>query len=163
MVSNRTFVSLGVVVLVLVTGIGVVTSFHPLSDEPEEQAHIESYPVGPEKPTPIDSSSVGTYTSTYEERLFYNDLLASHDHSFESDERVIADCTSLSVSNASTGAFDVQLECRGGVTDSAELSASEESTYEVDYRVTNTTTRQTAFQDYPFETDRAFNNDRENE
>ena len=76
---------------------------------------------------------------------------------------MIADCTSLSVSNASTDAFDVQFECRGGVTDSEELSASEEATYAVDYRVTNTTTRQTAFQEYPFETDRAFNNERESE
>ncbi|AHG00876.1 hypothetical protein HALLA_10575 [Halostagnicola larsenii XH-48] len=163
MVSNRMLVSLGVVVLVLVAGIGVVTSFHPLSDEPAEQVHIESYPAGPEKPTSVDSSNVADYTATYEERLFYNDLLASHDHSFESDESVIAECTPLSVSNASTDGFDVQLECRGGVTDSAELSASEESTYAVDYRVTNTATRQTAFQDYPFETDRTFNNERENE
>lgn len=125
--------------------------------------HIESYPVGPEKPTPVDSSNVADYTVNYEERLFYNDLLASHNHSFETDESVITDCTPLSVSNTSTDGFDVQLECRGGVTDSAELSASEESTYAVDYRVTNTTTRQTAFQNYPFETDRAFNNERESE
>lgn len=161
--SNRMLISFGVVVLVLVAGTGVFTAFPVLSDEPNRQMHVESYPVGPEKPTPVDSSNVADYTATYEERLFYNDLLANHDHNFESDESVIADCSPLSVSNASTDGFDIQLECRGGVTDSAELSASEESTYAVDYRVTNTTTRQTAFQNYPFETDRAFNNERESE
>lgn len=67
--SNRMLISFGVVVLVLVAGTGVFTAFPVLSDEPNRQMHVESYPVGPEKPTPVDSSNVADYTATYEERF----------------------------------------------------------------------------------------------
>lgn len=121
--------------------------------------HVESYPVAPEKPTPLNSSNVADYAVTYEERLFYNDLLASHNHTLHDDENVISNCRSLSISNDSTDEFHVQLECRGGVTDSSQTE-SEEFTYTVTYRITNNTTQQTELQNYPFETDRKFNSER---
>lgn len=130
-------------------------------DTPDEGvSDVESYPVAPEKPTPLNSSNVAGYTVTYEERLFYNDLLASHNHTVHDDENVITNCTSLSVSNDSTDEFYVQLECRGGVTDSSQLTESEEFTYSVTYRIMNNTTQQTEIQNYPFEIDRKFNSER---
>lgn len=126
----------------------------------EDVAHVESYPVDPERPTPLTASNVADYAGTYEERLFYNDLLASQNHRLEADERVIANCTSISVSNASMDGFHVQLECQGGVTDSWQPSESEEFIYSATYRLTNDTTRQTELRKYPFGTDRAFNNER---
>lgn len=151
----------GFLIAVLLIGIGIFVVFPIGPHAPtRDTVHIEAYPVGPEKPTPLNSSNVGDYTAAYEERLFYNDLLASHDHSFETDERVIADCTPLSVSNATSDGFDVQLECRGGVTDSSHLSESEEFTYSVIYRITATETRQTELQNYPFDTVRGFNDER---
>lgn len=161
MESNRGLVSLGFLLALLLVGLGLFTVFHGEPNAPNEDvAHVESYPVGPERPTPLTSSNVADYAGTYEERLFYNDLLASHNHRLEADERVIATCSPLSVSNGSTDEFHVQLACRGGVTDSSQLSESEEFSYSVTYRITNDTTQQTEFQNYPFETDRTFNSER---
>ncbi|WP_339103871.1 hypothetical protein [Haloterrigena salinisoli] len=159
--SNRGLVSLGFLLTLLLVGMGLITVFHGGPNATNEDvAHVESYPVGPERPTPLTSSNVADYAGTYEERLFYNDLLASQNHSLEADKRVIADCSPLSVSNASTDGFHVQLECRGEVTDSSQPSESEEFTYSATYRITNNTTKQTVLRNYPFGTDRAFNNER---
>lgn len=151
----------GFLIMLLLVGMGIFIVFQIQPDAPNEGvSDVESYPVGPEKPTPLHSSNVVDYTITYEERLFYNDLLASHNHSLNADERVIGNCTPISVVNASTNGFRVQLECRGGVTDSSQLSESEEFTYSATYRITNNTTQQIERQDYPFGTDRTFNNNR---
>jgi len=152
---------LGFLAVVLLVGAGIFTVFQVQPDTPGEGvSNVESYPVGPEKPTPLNSSNVVSYTTTYEERLFYNDLVASHNHRLRDDENVIANCTSLSVSNGSTDKYYVQLECRGGVTDSSQPTESEEFTYSVTYQITNDTTQQTEFQNYPFGTDRTFNSER---
>lgn len=158
--SNWAFVPLGFLLVSLLVGPGIVVAFHVGPDAPNGSvSDVESYPVGPEKPTPLNSSNVGDYTSTYEERLFYNDLLASRNHRLDADESVTATCTPLSVSNASTDEFRVQLACRGEVTDASQRSASAEFTYSTTYRVTTDTTRQTELQNYPFGTDRTFNNE----
>ncbi|WP_255681650.1 hypothetical protein [Natrinema sp. SYSU A 869] len=152
-------IPLGFLAVVLLVGAGMFTVFQIQPDTPGGGvSDVESYPVGPEKPTPLNSSNVVDYTTTYEERLFYNDLVASHNHRLHDDENVISNCTSLS--NGSTDKFHVQLECRGGVTDSSQLTESEEFTYSVTYRITNNTTQQTEFQNYPFGTDRTFNSER---
>ena len=120
---------------------------------------VEHIPVGPEKPAQLNSSTVVEYAISYEERLFYNDLVASHNHRLYSDERVITTCTPLGVSNDSD-AFHVQLKCRGGVADSAQLSESEAFTYAATSRISENTTRETELQNYPFGTDRKFNDER---
>lgn len=150
--------SLGFLVVVLLVGAGLFTVFQNQTDMPV--ADVESYPVGPEKPTPLNSSTVVDYTTTYEERLFYNDLLASHNHRLHADENVITNCTSVSVTNGDTDGHHVQLECRGGVTDSSQLMESEEFTYSVTYRITDETTQQIEIQNYPFEAERNFNDER---
>lgn len=119
---------------------------------------VESIPVGPEKPTPLNSSNIVDYATTYEERLFYNDLVTSHNHRLYGDEKVITTCTPLEFSNDS-GAFHVQLECRGGVANSSQLSELEAFTYSAVYRITENTTQQTELQNYPFGTDRKFNDE----
>jgi hypothetical protein len=150
--------SLGFLTVVLFIGAGLFTVFQNQTDTPV--ADVESYPIGPEKPAPLNSSTVIDYTTTYEERLFYNDLLASHNHRLHDDENMITTCTPVSVSNGSTDGFHVQLECRGGVTDSSQPTESEEFTYSVTYQITDDTTQQTEIQNYPFETDRRFNDER---
>ncbi|WP_083860882.1 hypothetical protein [Natrialba asiatica] len=160
MVSRRkpVLVSLGFLIVVLLAGMGAFIVSHTGPDgEGNGDVDVESYPIGPEKPSPLNSSNVGSYAVTYEERLFYNDLLASRNHSFDADESVITDCTTTSVSNNSTDEYRVRLECRGGITDSSQLSESEEHTYSAAYRITNETTQQTELQNYPFDTDRRFN------
>jgi hypothetical protein len=144
--------------VVLVVGAGL---FPMVQSQPDgsgsDVSDVESYPVGPEKPTPVNSSTVVDYATTYEERLFFNDLIASHSHKLHDDEDVITNCTAASVTNGSTDGFIVQLECRGGVTDSSQLPDSEEFTYTVTYRISTETTQQTGLQNYPFETNRTFN------
>ncbi|WP_254764330.1 hypothetical protein [Natrinema marinum] len=163
-------IPLGFLVIVLLVGLGVFTLFHVVPDEQTEgDVHIDAYPDGPEKPIPLNSSNVVDYTVTYEERLFYNDLLASRNHSFDSEERVIADCTAVSVSNVSTDEFRVALECRGGIpvvespwSEPGEYSysESEEFTYSATYHITESTTQQTELQNYPFGTDRGVGNEK---
>ncbi|PCR90962.1 hypothetical protein [Natrinema ejinorense] len=160
--SDWAIIPLGFLVFVLLVGAGMGIVFQIQPDTPGEGvSNVESYPVGPEKPTPLNSSNGVDYTVTYEERLFYNDLLASNNHRLDDDDRVIANCTSISVSNGSTDEFHAQLECRGGVTDASQLAASEEFTYSVTYRITDNTTQQTGLQNYPFGTDRTFNSERD--
>ncbi|MFC6769363.1 hypothetical protein [Natrinema soli] len=167
--SDWLVIPLGFLVIVLLVGLGVFILFHVVPDEQTGGVHIDAYPYGPEKPIPLNSSNVVDYTVTYEERLFYNDLLASRNYSFYSEERVIANCTTISVSNVSTDEFRVGLECRGGIpvdespwTEPGEYtySESEEFTYSVTYHITENTTQQTEFQNYPFGTDRGFGNER---
>ncbi|QFU84350.1 hypothetical protein [Natronorubrum aibiense] len=154
-------IPLGFFAVVLLVGAGMFTVFQIQPNTAGGSvSDAESYPVGPEKPTPLNSSNIVNYTTTYEERLFYNDLVASHNHSLHDDESVITNCTSLTVSNGSTDKYYVQLECRGGVTDSSQPTESEEFTYSVTYQITNDTTQQTEFQNYPFGTDRTFNSER---
>lgn len=163
-------IPLGFLVIVLLVGFGVFILFHVVPDEQTGgDVDIDSYPSGPEKPIPLNSSNVVDYTGTYEERLFYNDLLVSRNHSFDSEERVIANCTAISVSNVSTDEFRVGLECRGGIpvvesplSEPGEYtySESEEFTYSVTYHITENTTQQTELQNYPFGTDRGFANER---
>ncbi|WP_122089619.1 hypothetical protein [Halalkalicoccus subterraneus] len=154
-------IQLGIFAVVLLVGIALFIVSQPPPDTPNgETMHIESYPSGPEKPSPLNSSSAVNYTVTYEERLFYNDLLASNNHRFDSGERVVADCTNISVSNTDTDGFRVRLECGGGVTDASQLPESKEFTYSVTYRITEDATEQAELQKYPFETDRRFNNER---
>ena len=164
--SDWAVIPLGFLVCVLLVGLGVFVLFHVVPDDQTGgDVDIDSYPDGPEKPIPLNSSNVVDYTVTYEERLFYNDLLESRNHSFDSEERVIANCTAISVSNGSADEFRVGLECRGGIpivdspwSESGEYtySESEEFTYSVAYRITNNTTQQTDIQNYPFGTDRGF-------
>lgn len=159
--SDRAVTPLGALVIVILVGTSLFVVFQAQPDTPNEDSmHIEAYPYGPEKPASLTPSNVVDYAVTYEERLFYNDLLASQNHSFDTDERVIADCTAISVSNDSTDEFHVQLDCRGGVTDSSRLSDSDGFTYSATYRITENTTEQTGLRNYPFETDRRFNNER---
>lgn len=154
-------VSLGILVMVLIAGMGLFIVFQIHLDTPNEDSeHIEAYPFGPEKPNPLNSSSVVDYTVTYEERLFYNDLLAKHGYSFDTNERVITNCTNISFSNTDTDEFRVRLECRGGVTDASQLPKSEEFTYSATYLVTDNVTKQTELQNYPFSSDREFANGR---
>lgn len=162
--SDWAVIPLGFLVCVLLVGLGIFILFHVVPDEQTGgDVHIDAYPEGPEKQIPLNSSNVVDYTTEYEERLFYNDLLASRNHSFDSEERVIANCTATSVSNVSTDEFRVELECRGGIpvvespwSEPGEYtySESEEFTYSVTYHITNNTTEQTDIQNYPFETDR---------
>ncbi|MDS0477985.1 hypothetical protein [Natrinema sp. 1APR25-10V2] len=168
--SDWAVIPLGFLAFVLLVGLGIFIVFHVVPDGQTGGVHIDSYPFGPEKPIPLNSSNVVDYTTEYEERLFYNDLLASRNYSFYSDERVIANCTAISVSNVSTDEFRVGLACRGGIpvvespwSESGEYtySESEEFTYSVTYHITENTTQQTGFQNYPFETDREFNNERQ--
>ncbi|PGF18135.1 hypothetical protein CP556_19875 [Natrinema sp. CBA1119] len=169
--SDWMAIPLGFLVMVLLVGLGVFILFHVVPDEQTEgDVHIDAYPFGPEKPIPLNSSNVVDYTVTYEERLFYNDLLASRNHSFDFEERVIANCTAISVSNGSTDEFRVGLECRGGIpivespwSEPGEYtySESEEFTYAVTYHITENTTQQTELRNYPFGTDRGFGNGRD--
>jgi len=152
-------IPLGFLALVLLVGVGMFIVFQIQPDTPGGGvSDVESVPVGPEKPTPLNASTVEEYATAYEERLFYNDLVASHNHRLYGDETVIT-CTPLGISNDS-GSFQVQLACRGGVADSSQLSESEAFTYSATYRVTGNTTQQTELQKYPFGTDRKFNDER---
>ncbi|OLZ39943.1 hypothetical protein A6E15_02635 [Natrinema saccharevitans] len=158
--SDWAVIPLGFLVVVLLVGAGLFVAFQLQPDTPGGGvSDVESVPVGPEKPTPLNSSTVADYATTYEERLFYNDLVASHDHRLSGDERVTTACTPLEVANESD-AFRVQLACRGGVADSSRLSESETFTYASTYRITENTTRQTELRGYPFGTDRGFNDER---
>ncbi|WP_226038769.1 hypothetical protein [Natrinema sp. DC36] len=155
--SDWVLIPLGFLACVLLVGAGLFLVFQIQPDTPGGNSDFDSYPVGPEKPIPLNSSNVVDYTVTYEERLFYNDILEHNNNSLYDDEGVITNCTSISTSNDSTDGFHVQLECRGGVTDSSQLAESEEFMYSVTYRVTTNTTQQTEFQNYPFDKDRQFN------
>jgi hypothetical protein len=117
--------------------------------------------MGPEKPTPLNSSNVADYAVSYEQRLFYNDLLASQSHSVDSDEQVVANCTTTAVSKPGTDEFRVQLACRGGVADSSRLSSSKENSYSAVYQITETETKQVELQEYPLGTERGFSDERD--
>ena len=158
--SDWAVIPLGFLVFVLLVGAGLFIVFQTQPDTPGGGvSDVESYPVGPEKPTELNSSTVADYATTYEERLFYNDLVASHNHRLYGDEHVITTCTPLEVSNDSD-AFRVQLDCRGGVADSSQLSESAAFTYSATYRITENTTRQTELRNYPFDTERKFDDER---
>jgi hypothetical protein len=158
---DRVATPLGVLVIICLVAMGFLTGFQiwPGASGGND-VHVEAYPVGPEKPTPLNSSNVGDYAVSYEQRLFYNDLLASQQHSVDSDERVIADCATTSVSAVKTGEFRVQVACRGGVADSSQLSTSEGYSYSAVYQITETETQQIKVQNYPFATEREFNDER---
>ncbi|MFC6716863.1 hypothetical protein ACFQHN_04635 [Natrialbaceae archaeon GCM10025896] len=157
--SDWAVIPLGFLVVVFLVGAGLFVVFQIQSETPGGGVtDVESHPTGPEKPTQLNSSSVADYATTYEERLFYNDLVASHNNTLAGDENVITTCTPRDVSNESD-AFRVRLECRGGVSDSSQLPESEAYTYSVTYRITENTTRQTELRKYPFATDRRFNDE----
>lgn len=161
--SDWVLIPIGFITFILLVGAGLFIVFQIQSDTPGGgHSDVESYPVGPEKPPPLTSSNVVDYTVTYEERLFYNGLVERNNHSLYNDERVITNCTPLSASNDSTSEFHVQLECRGGVTDSSQLAESEGFTYSVTYRITNNTTQRIEFQNYPFDKDRHFDREQIN-
>lgn len=158
--SDWAGITLGFLAVVLLVGAGMSVVFHIQPDTPGGGvSDVESYPIGPEKPTQLNSSAVADYATTYEERLFYNDLVASHNHRLYADEHVITSCTPLAVSNDSD-AFHVRITCRGGVADSPRLSESAAFTYSATYRITETTTRQTELRAYPFGTERKFDDER---
>jgi hypothetical protein len=161
MVSRRELfaIALGILVVPALIGAGTVVLFDIGSDG-QDGLEVEAYPVGPEKPSPLNASNVGEYALAYEERLLYNDLLASQQHSLGEDERVMANCTARTVSEVRTDVFRAHLKCEGGITDSSQLSESEQITYAATYQITENTTQQTELRGYPFDADRQFNNER---
>lgn len=118
---------------------------------------VESYPRAPDKPTPLDSGTVGEYLVRYEQRLLTNDLYASRGHTLDSRDRVVADCRAETIDPLASGEYRVQVRCRGGIDDHLRLFQPGPFTYSVTYRVTANRTRQTAIQGYPFDGDRRFN------
>lgn len=161
MSSDRAIVPVGFLVVVLLAGMGMFTgSLIGVDSSNGNGSDIESYPVGPEKPASLNSSNVMDYTVDHEERLLFNDLIASRNHGLDTDESVRADCNTHSASNVDTDGFRVRLECRGDITDTSRPSGSEEFTYSVTYHITDDTTQRTGPQRYPFGTDRGFNNER---
>lgn len=154
-------VPLGFLIMLFLVGMSTFIVFHMGPDVwGGSDVDRDAYPAGPEKPTPLDLSNIVEYTVTYEERLFYNDLLTSRNQNFDADERVITNCSTISASNSGTDEFRVRLECRGGIDDTSQLSESEEFTYSVTYWITDKTTQRTEMHNYPFGTDRTFNNER---
>jgi hypothetical protein len=150
----------GFLVLSVFLGAGIVFTFQHVTDSQGGGVDVEAYPIGPEKPTPLNSSTVEGYAVSYEERLFYNDLLASRGHHLAEDERVVANCRGTAVSKGDEGRFLVELACRGGLTDTANLPDSEAFNYSVTYRITGADTEQIDLRNYPFGNDRAFSDER---
>lgn len=152
-------IALGVLVVSALMGAATVVLFDIGSDG-RDGVEAEAYPVGPEKPSPLNASNVGEYALAYEERLLYNDLLASQQHSLGEDERVVTNCTARTVSEVRTDVFRVHLDCEGGIAEGSQLSESEQTTYAATYQITENTTQQTVLRGYPFDAERRFNDER---
>src|SRR6056297_2568713 len=98
----------GFVLFSVLLGTGVFFVFNPaVDDQGGSGVDVEAYPVGPEKPSPLNASNVEGYAVSYEQRLFYNDLLASRGHHLAENERVVTNCHSTSLSNGDVGGFRV--------------------------------------------------------
>lgn len=152
---------IGVTVALVVLGLVIGASTFLAIDSPyNRNVDVESYPVGPEKPTSINSTSAVDYTISYEERLLYNDLLASRGNNLDTNDRVITSCRRISVSNVGTGEFRIRLECQGGIDDTLHLFEPGEFTYSAIYNVTDDSIQQISLQNYPFSGNRGFNDER---
>lgn len=152
---------IGVTAALVVLGLVIGASTLLAADSPyNRNVDVESYPVGPETPASINSTSAADYAISYEERLLFNDLIASRGNNLDARDRVITNCRGISVSNAGTGEFRIRLECRGGIDDTLRLFEPGEFTYSVAYTVTDSSIRQTDIRDYPFSGDRNFNDER---
>lgn len=132
---------------------GLVLGASTLLDGGESDAdpvHVERIPVVPERPADPNATGATDYGIEYERTRLYNDVIASHDHTLETDERVLARCNATSVTETGTDRFSVRLRCEGGIE---VVDAPAESTtfaYTVTYRITETETNRTGIRGYPF-------------
>ena len=131
----------GVVVIVL-TGAAVVGS---LGSSGPETAHVESYPIGPDRPADLNATSVSDYIVEYEQRRLYNGLLAVTHHTMRSDERITAECAVTDLTETAPEQFRATLQCNGRLESDSEVTSD---SYTVEYLVTQNTTQKLGIESY---------------
>lgn len=139
----------GVALAVVAVGAGVL--YIATSGEQPSAVDVERDPIPPERPANLTDESVRAYATAYEEQRLYNDILAAHSHRLLVNESVISVCRPRSVSEPADRTFEVELRCAGGIDNRADSSRQLGFQYRVTYRVTATTTEQTAIQRYPYD------------
>lgn len=140
----------------VVAGVFVVTATVVLGvqslvvvDSPDaSNVAVERIPHAPERPAELTAASAANYTTDYERRRLYNDLLATRAHELDEGEAVVANCTTTAVAAREPG-FRVGLRCTGGIKDVYRLVGSGTFDYRVAYRVTEDAIAQVDIEGYP--------------
>jgi len=135
------------VIVGLVLGAGTFLADGSSESDP---VHVERIPIVPDRPDELNATGATAYGAEYEETRLYNDVIANHDHTLDTDERVLARCDAISVAETGTDRFSVRLRCRGGIQAADTPSESTAATYTVTYRITETETSQADIRGYPF-------------
>lgn len=141
-----------VTAVIVLLGFLIGTGTLLVVDSPYDgNVHIDRNPVAPERPATLNVTSVADHAVAYEQTRLFDDLIASRDHSLDTHDTVITECNATSVSETDTGQFHVKLRCTGGIDDTNRLFEPGNFSYNVTYRVSDTETRQTGIEEYPFD------------
>lgn len=138
----------------LVAGVGILllgASTVVVSDSPYDPNVVsERNPFAPERPAHLDESTAASFLVEYEETRFYDDLLGSRDHTFDTHDTVRAACTATATNRTGADRFRVRLHCEGGIDDTKRIVDPTQFSYTVTYRMTEDAVAQLAIRDYPF-------------